>query len=568
MSDFTVADLVPESIQEKLASYTPLLQQLLYRRGITNPADAAQFLAPEYDTDLYDPNLLPDITRAVERLQQAITQHETIVIFADYDCDGIPGAVVLHDFLVAAGHVNFHVVIPHRHYDGFGLSVAQVEHCREAYHPHVVVTIDCGTTDEDAIAYANECGIDVVVTDHHEPPETLPPAVAIVNPKCGSYPFPDLCGAAVVFKLVQAMLVRERYGIGPGQEKWWLDMVGLATVADMVPLRGENRVLAYYGLQVLRKSRRPGLQELLRTQRTAQPFLGEDEIGFVIAPRVNAASRMDTPEDAFWLLASQDPAEAHSYVSHLERLNQDRKTAVAQMSKELLHRVSLETELPAVLVFGNPEWRPSLVGLAANKLAERYGRPVFLWGRDGNEQYKGSCRSDGSTSVVRLMEVAQEVFVVHGGHHFSGGFTVASDRIHELGVWLNRAYESLGETSKVSTTKMADAACHPDEIDTQFVREQLRCAPFGYENPKPLYLISPIVPRHIEKFGKTKEHTKITFSTRGVVSEAIAFFALPESFTVHPTVGDAVALLAHVEESHFRGRKEVRLRLIDIVPVR
>ncbi|KXJ98316.1 MAG: Single-stranded-DNA-specific exonuclease RecJ [Parcubacteria bacterium OLB19] len=334
-------------------------------------------------------------------------------------------------FFSVIGYKNFVNYIPHRHYDGFGLSSKAVLGIKEKYNPSLIITIDCGTVDLEAIKLAKDNKIDVIVTDHHEPKAELPEAVAIVNPKVGNtYPFTGLCGAGVVFKLIQALIARGNFSIPSGVEKWWLDMVGVATIADMVPLRDENRVFALYGLKVLRKTRRPGLQKLLRKQKIDPQYLSEDDIGFTIGPRINAASRMDNPEDAFLLLATKDEDEAEMRVLHLEKLNTERKATVALMTKEAHKRLELLEEVPKVLVFGSPSWRPSLVGLVANKLAEEYNRPAFLWGRDGNGMLKGSCRSGGDVSVVRLMEATPEIFHEFGGHHMSGGFTVKEEEVH------------------------------------------------------------------------------------------------------------------------------------------
>ena len=568
MSDIVQPTALPTAVARELAAYPAHLQQLLFNRGITTAAAAQDFLTPSYDEHLHDPFLLPDIERAVERVQQAVAAGEQIVIFSDYDCDGIPGAVVLHDLLHAIGHTNFENVIPHRHYDGFGLSADTVTQIVADYAPDLIITIDCGTSNVDAVAAASAAGVDVIITDHHEPGEILPEAVAVVNPKIGErYPFPHLCGAAVVYKLAQAVLHSGEYPLSPGQEKWWLDMVGVATIADMVPLTGENRVLAHYGLQVLRKSRRPGLQQLLRKQRAQQSTLSEDDIGFTIGPRINAASRMDTPEDAFHLLATKDEGEAGARVAHLEKLNNARKAAVASMTKDLHKRVEVVTELPPVLVFGNPEWRPSLVGLAANKLAEEYNRPAFLWGRDGNQAFKGSCRSNGSVSVVRLMEAAADHFAEYGGHHMSGGFTVLDAQIHTVGTALAHAYDTLGNDAIVPRTHSIDATITLEMIDESFMEAQRQCAPFGMDNPKPLYLLSDVTPQAVERFGKQHEHTKLRFSNTGLATEAIAFFQSPEQFTTLPTADTPCSLLTYVEDSYFMNRHQVRLRIVDVLPV-
>lgn len=544
-----------------------LLTQLLNNRGLTEQLATDLFLNPDYDRDRHSPFLLNDMEKAVERILAAIHNNERIAIYADYDCDGIPGAVVLHDFFRAANFSNFTVKIPHRHYDGFGLNEGAVETLHED-GVKLIITVDCGTADLVAAQKAASLGIDLIVTDHHEPHEVLPEAVAIVNPRLGeSYPFPHLCGAAVAFKLVEALIERGNFSIKPGQEKWWLDMVGLATVGDMVPLTGENRVLASYGLTVLRKSRRPGLQQLLRKVRTSQRQLTEDDIGFSIAPRINAASRMDTPEDAFMMLSLSDEGEAGARVNHLEKLNNERKGVVAAMTKELKRRLSEMVELPDVIVIGNPDWRPALVGLCANGLAEDYRRPVFLWGRDGNSVIKGSCRSGGGVSVVRLMEKATEHFLEHGGHHASGGFSVREESIFDLSTALNDAYKALGVAALAAEELTIDSDLSLSDVNSGLLKTLRQLAPYGVANPKPLFSFDRVSPLKVEQFGKNQEHLKLVFAGANGPLEAIAFFSSPEQYDASLEVGQPVQLIAHVEESFFMNRAQTRLRVVDLLPV-
>ena len=540
-----------------------LTNRLLLARGVTADSVAA-FLSPNYETELHDPFLLYDMDTAVVRIMTAMEANECIVIYSDYDCDGIPGAVVLHDCFTALGYSNFINYIPHRHYEGFGLNTKALDTLKER-GATLLITIDCGTSDVEAITYANQIGIDVIVTDHHEPPVELPEAAAIVNPKLGGYPFPDLCGAAVVFKLAQALLARTEHTLLPGTEKWWLDMVGIATVADMVPLTGENRVLAHYGLKVLRKSKRPGLQKLLQKNRVDQRFLTEEDIGFTIGPRINAASRMDTPEDAFHMLRETDVTTAGSYVDHLEKLNKDRKAMVGVMTKELNKRLEHMEEIPAVLVIGHPDWRPALVGLAANKLAEQYHRPVFLWGRDGNGVYKGSCRSGGTVSVVTLMNAAAESFLEHGGHHFSGGFSVRDESIFSLSETLNEAFVRLGNKAMIEEEIVIDAELLLDEVTNTLMDELTLLAPFGTGNAKPLFSFQNSVPRKMEQFGKEQEHLKLVFETKNGTLEAIAFFAKPNDFVRSPMAGTPMTLIGHLERSYFMNRPQLRIRVVDCI---
>ncbi len=562
---YRVADAIPDAIAEKLAPFDSLSQQLLHNRGFTSAEEAQPFLHPSYDTGLHDPFLMRDMEVAVERILSAVQAGERIAIYSDYDCDGIPGAVVLHDFFTKIGHDNLTNYIPHRHYEGFGFNTSAVEKLA-ADNVTLIITVDCGTTDHTALAAAKTAGLEVIVTDHHEIPETEPDCFALLNPKVADgYPFTELCGAGVAYKLVQATIEKGEFDLPPGWEKWLLDMVGVATIADMVPLTGENRVLAHYGLMVLRKSRRPGIQHLFRVTKGSQKYATEDDVGFTIGPRVNAASRMDTPEAAFQLLTTTDEGEAGAQAKALEQLNNERKGVVAGMSKELKKKVQAQETLPSVLVFGNPDWRPSLVGLAANSLAEQHNRPTFVWGRDGNGVIKGSCRSDGQTSVLALMRAVAAELLEHGGHQFSGGFSVSDQAIHTLGEKLNTAYVALGSEAAIDKTLVADSSLTLEDITPQLLQALRQLAPFGVGNEKPLFLFPDIAPREVGVFGKTKEHTKLVFDTVTGPREAIQFFKVPEQYDIEPKVEVPLSLLAHIEESFFMGRKQTRLRIVDIV---
>jgi single-stranded-DNA-specific exonuclease len=274
---------------------------------------------------------------------------------------------------------------------------------------------------------------------------------------------------------------------------------------------------------------------------------------------------MDAPEHAFSLLTTKDEGEAGAFATRLEQLNNERKGVVATMTREIHGRLKEMVEIPPVLVIGNPLWRPALVGLTANKLAEEYKRPVFLWGRDGNDIIKGSCRSGGGISVVKLMEATADIYHEYGGHHASGGFAVHDTHIHTFGQLLNDAYERLGAEAVVTADCRVDAELALDDVYGE-VRGLLReLAPFGTGNPKPLFAFPRVVPETVAVFGKAKEHLKLTFSTKRGPLEAIAFFATGEDFSRLPTTEGVCTLLAHIEESFFMGRRATRLRIVDIV---
>jgi len=431
---YQVRKEVPEGVKKRLYKYSPLIQKLLYGRGIDNEEKAERFLNPDYVRDLNDPFLLKDIKKAAERILKAIEHKEKILIYSDYDADGIPGAVVLHDFFKKVGFKNFTNYIPHRNDEGFGLNSEAVKGFAKE-KVDLIITIDCGITDVEAVKEANKLGIDVIITDHHLLNGSLPKAYAVVNPnqKGDKYPFKSLCGSAVVFKLVQALIKMGRFNIISGWEKWLLDMVGLATISDMVSLTGENRAISYYGLLVLRKTGRLGLKNLYQESRLQAGNISEDDISYVITPRINAASRMDEAHTAFNLLKSSDIVEAEEGARRLTKLNNDRKILTATIVKDIKRKLSKKDELPKVIVFGNSKWKPSILGLVAGKLAEEYNRPVFLWGRNGSGEIRGSCRSDQHTDVFILMQSLPKDFLLHyGGHKFSGGFGISNDNIHFL----------------------------------------------------------------------------------------------------------------------------------------
>tara|TARA_B100000745_G_scaffold63630_4_gene37624 strand:+ start:4887 stop:6578 length:1692 start_codon:yes stop_codon:yes gene_type:complete len=562
MDFYQVATELGEN-DKSVSKYSKVLRQLLHNRGIIKESDIDNFLNPRYEEELHDPFLLNEMTEATDRILRAIKQGEKICIYSDYDCDGIPGAVVWHDFFRAISYTNFFSYIPHRHLEGFGFNVDAVDKIQDK-DADLIITVDCGTSDVEAVQKANQLNIDVVITDHHEAGEVLPEALAIVNPKVGdNYPFKHLCGAGVVFKVVTALLAKGNFGLKPGQEKWWLDMVGLATLADMVELRGENRTLAYYGLKVLRKSRRPGLQQLLRKQRCNQAYLTEDDVGFTIGPRINAASRMDSPEIALELLIENDEKSVGNRVENLEKLNNERKGIVASMVREAHGKVAQMESMPEVLVVGNPLWRPSLVGLVAGKLADEHNKPCFAWGRDGKGVIKGSCRSDGDTNVVDLMSECSEFFLEYGGHHMSGGFSVHESKIHDLPQALLSVHGSK-LTSKSSMKYEVDMELSINDVNSSLIKDLERLAPFGVGNEKPIFLFKNVAPRISGTFGKSAEHTKLVFDTVTGPLDAIAFFKLPRDFKKEPTQGEPCNLIANVERSFFMGRSQIRLRLIEI----
>ena len=562
-----------------MGKHSELLQILLKNRGLENEDEIQKFLNPNYETDLFDSFLMKDMEKACVRLFEAMEAKEKIVIYADYDCDGIPGAVILDDLFKKIDYQNYEVYIPMRNSEGYGLNLSAIKEFAEK-NVKLLITVDLGITAVAEIAQAEVDGIDVIVTDHHLPFKTLPKAYAILNPKVDDYPEKMLCGAGIVFKFAQAFIKKygELYKIHNGWEKWLLDMVAIATLSDMVPLLGENHVLASFGMKVLRKSPRPGLQKLLAKMNLDQRYLSEDDITFMVIPKLNAASRMDDPKRAFEILSTKDEAEAGVLADHLSKINDERKLIVSGIMREVKKKFSARggsafggenpDNLPEVIVIGNPKWRVGVLGLVAGKISDEYNKTVFVWGKDENDFIKGSCRSDGSVSVVELMAQNSEYFMEYGGHELAGGFTVHSDKVHFL-------EETLSESYKRTVLKEApkDGPLNFDiEGDFSLVnmknwKEIEKLSPFGLGNPKPVFLFKNVKIEKIKKFGKngSGEHLEITFSDINKnKAKAISFFSSHDSFEKSISEGINVSLLATFDLSRFKGREELRLRVLNI----
>lgn len=514
-----------------------------------------------------DPFLMRDMDRAVERILRAIKHGEKIAAWTDYDCDGTPAGALLSDFFKMINYP-LRSYIPERS-EGYGLNKAGIAKLKDE-GASLIVTADCGITDVAEVAYARSIGVDVIVSDHHLPQAVLPDAVAVLNPHRAddAYPFKELCGTGVAFKLVEALIQKGNFELVAGQEKWLLDLVALATVADMVPLTGENRTLTHWGLMVLRKGRRIGMRALLERMRVPIATVTEDDIAFSIAPKVNAASRMASPLVAFELLTTTDPARARVLAETLISLNDARKLEGARVGKEVKRRLE-GAPLGPVIVMGHSTWKPALLGIAATGIVETYARTVCLWGKDG-ELIKGSCRSDGTVNIVSLMNAVPYLFEDFGGHEFSGGFSLKSDMIHEFESAIVRAYERVKAPITVETPiRTADAlSLTLAEVSSELYTSLRMVAPFGVGNEKPLFRFAGVTLERVLAFGSAKEHVRLTLSDRGRGTiDAVSFFATraPYRDTLElVSAGDRVTVDASLEHSTFGGREELRLRIADL----
>jgi single-stranded-DNA-specific exonuclease len=550
-----------------MPNHAELLDLLLKNRGIM-PEDYDRFLNPSYEDPAYDPYLLKDMEKACVRIFEAIEAKEKIVIYSDYDCDGIPAAVIMHDFLTKIGHENFSIYIPDRHEEGYGLHKdAIAQFIKDSVK--LLITFDLGITAVTEVAQAQASGIDVIITDHHLPQAELPRAYAIINPKqdgCG-YKDKMLCGAGLAYKLVQALLIKygEYWKIHKGWEKWLLDMAGVATLADQVPLLEENRAFAYFGLKVLQKGRRLGLVELFKNGGVDIRKVCEEDITFTLAPRLNAASRMASPRISFEVLSTTDPVQARALAKDLAKINDERKVIVAHIMKDVKKNLS-KREDKSLIVIGNPEWKVGILGLVASKIAEEYKRPAFVWGSAGSNVIRGSCRGYGSINLVELMGMLPEKSLLEfGGHVSAGGFSASHEEIHFLEERLLTVFDGIKDTKEPSPEFFIDATIGIDDVNMDNYNVIERLAPYGKGNPKPMFQFKDLPIKAAKEFGKDKNHLELSFmNSRGLPVKAICFFKTRESFNRALSAGERVDLTATFEKSLYGGRTELRLRICDI----
>ncbi|MEI8337761.1 MAG: single-stranded-DNA-specific exonuclease RecJ [bacterium] len=562
--------------------FSGILSHLMFHRGISSK-EANLFVEPSFSLGLNDPFLLHDMEKVVKRIIKAIKADEKICIYSDYDADGLSGATIFYDFFKQINFINFINHIPNRNEEGFGLHIESIEKIiKEGVS--LIITVDCGIGDIEEAKFAKKLGVDLIITDHHEPavhrssaqnkadrPDyNLPDAFAIINPKISpDYPEKMLCGAAVAWKVVCAIISKNEFKLPLGFEKWIMDVVGIATLSDMVPLVGENRLLSKFGMLVLKKSRRVGIQRLLKTLKIDIQNLTEDDIGFMITPRINAASRMGKSIDAFRLLTTTSEDEAKEIVLELEKTNNERKVISAHLSKEV-KKMMEEKYSPhfsnKVIALGSPNWKPSILGIVAGNIVEKENKPVFLWGKEeGSENIKGSCRAPEGVSIKEIMEnVLPGIIINFGGHHMAGGFSLSNETVHLFESEIEKAFETSLSEAKETSEAWVDRKIDIENVDLKLINEIEKLSPFGMANEKPIFILSDGIFEKVDFFGKEKKHLKIILKgKKGKLIEAISFFT-SEDLIAKAKQGEKIDIVGNVEKSFF-GYPKARIRIIDIL---
>lgn len=550
-------------VREKISD--DLVRQILFYRGIKEDSEIENFLNPDYEKHLYDPFLMKDMDKAAERILRAIKDNEKIVIYGDYDADGVCASAIFHEFFKKIDFNNFHIHIPDRHLDGYGLNSGAIDEFIET-KVNLVVTLDCGISDYEEVGKLNKAGIDTIITDHHLAPEKLPNAYAIIDSKQAddNYPFKFLCGAGVAFKVIQALIQRGGFKVVAGWEKWLLDLVCLATIADMVPLTDENRVLAHFGLKVLKKTQRQGIKSFFRRLSLNFANLNEDDISFMLVPRLNVSGRMDHANTSFELLITESAQEADWITGKMEMMTVERKSIVEKMTGEINEKIKQAGDVPEIIVVGNIDWNSGVLGMTASRVVEKYNRPVFLWGKGGAKEIKGSARSDGSINLVELMNVMPDGFLSEmGGHAMAGGFSVGEEKFGDLEKEILTAFAKISKQKTDSEILYIDKELKIDEVNEETYLAVEKLGPFGIDNPKPVFLFQDLEIANVRKFGNGGIHLQLDFkkSNGGIVS-AISFFSNGSANGLK--AGSHIDLVTTLEKSFFRVTPELRLRIVDI----
>jgi len=428
---WVLAKPISLEFQKKFPEVPNLILQLLFNRGLKQQKQIDAFLNPDYGQDVLDPFLFPDMEKAVERIYQAVANKEKITIHGDYDADGVSSTVLIADILQQL-KVDFNIYIPHRDKEGYGLNKKTVNYLAEK-KTNLIITVDCAISNYEEVELAKAKGIDVIITDHHSSPPKLPKAFAIINPKVEkcNYSFQGLSGVGVAFKLAQAVIAKDKNNVfAPGYEKWLLDLVAIGTVADVMPLLEENRALVKYGLIVLNKTRRKGLKALAEKAGVfpvkEKDLINSENIGYVLAPRINAAGRMDHANTAYELLVSDKSQEISELVDNLEKTNQQRQRLTEKIMTEIRSQIK-DVDKEYIIIASGKDWPLGVIGLAAGRIKDEYNRPVLIISKQAKKTV-GSGRSIDEFNLIADLGELESYFDTYGGHPGAAGFSLKSKK--------------------------------------------------------------------------------------------------------------------------------------------
>lgn len=533
-----------------------LVSQLLLNRGIKSWEEAKTFFRPELE-HLHDPFLMKGMHIAVERIIRAIEKEERILIYGDYDVDGTTAVSLVYEFLSQYSSQLMYY-IPDRYKEGYGISLQGIEFAKD-HEISLIIALDCGIKDYQAIALANSYSIDTVVCDHHQPSKQLPEAFAILNPKqedC-NYPYKELCGCGVGFKLIQALSLK--WGLSIEELCPYLDFVALAIGADMVPLDGENRILAYWGMLQIQKGERIAFRTLLGGQKELDE-LSLTDLNFSLAPKINAAGRMKHAEQAVSLMLVNNEEQAVDLADQIKKYNLERRALDQSITQQALKQISESaTEESATTVVYNPNWHKGVVGIVASKLIAEFYRPTIVLTKASEGEIAGSARSVKGYDLYAAIDACSSTLIQFGGHQYAAGLRLKEENLTKFKDAFEAHVAHTIATEQQEAELIYEAELDISEIAPKLLRILNRYRPYGPKNPQPLFISTGIkVQGPIRCIGKDQTHLKFNVAH----CEAIGFSMADKK----ELLNGAVDLAYHIEENNFRNQRKLQLRLVDIKP--
>ena len=541
----TEKTVVPEELRN--GSVTERLLELLCQRGFNTKESVERYLHPQKD-DLYDRMMMPGMQRATAIIRDALSKGESITVFGDYDVDGVAATAILTDYLKKNG-ATVHYYIPDRHGEGYGLNLEAVRQI--AAYTNLLITVDCGITCAQEVAYARQLGMRVIVTDHHRLPETLPESDAVLDPLIEGYPFTRLCGAGVAFKLVQALGGYE--AIAP----YW-ELAALATIADIVPLVDENRVIVTYGLQAMRRSGRPGIRALVRSAGCQIETLSSSDVAYRIAPRINAGGRLALASRSVELLTTDDDGTAGEIAEELNRDNEKRRQLEADVFAEAdrMVREQIDFLKDRVILIWHEGWNTGVIGLAAARLVEKYHWPVILFS-EADGLCVGSARSIPGVDIHKALSSCGNIFERFGGHAQAAGLTIRTDRMQMLRQRLNAAIGQQAAPDAFIPTEEYDLELNLSDITEEFVDAFSEMQPTGFGNPQPVFCLRGVRASDVRAIGRDNTHLRLNLSDDGSACNAIGFRmgAFADCFP------DSIEATVSLSINEWQGKREVQCEL-------
>ncbi len=531
---------------------------LLAQRGITDFDQAKEYFRLEW-SQLHSPFLMQDMQQAVERISKAIDRSEAVMVFGDYDVDGTTSVALVSSYL--QNHLDVVVpYIPDRYKEGYGISIAGIDEAK-AQGINLIIALDCGIKAHEKVAYANDLGIDFIICDHHLPDTSLPQAVAVLDPKrvdC-KYPYKELCGCGIGFKLIQAL--QQHFRLGAADLNAYLDLVATAIAADIVPMTGENRLLSALGIKRIRQAPRAGLQFFLSNLK--KPVRVSDLV-FVIAPRINAAGRMNQGISAVELLLAKNQEEALPLARSIEFFNTERRSTDERITKEALQQIELEeAKQNASTVVYHPSWHKGVIGIVASRLIENYYRPTVVLTKSENV-LTGSVRSVKGFDVYQALEACEDYMIQFGGHKYAAGLTIEETQLEEFKAAFEKAVQERILDSQKAPVMLYDAELTLDAITSKLYRVLIQMAPFGPKNMKPVFVSHNCVDKGGSRLvGKDQDHLKLELvDPNGTVIQGIGFGLGQHHSKVKQK--NPFSILYTLDENEFNGRVSLQLVIKDI----